>query len=360
MTASQKRLILHIGLGKTGTSVLQQFLAANRDVLAGFGIAYPDYGRVDNAHHLLSPHVPHYMMERWEFKNLQQWTARLGQTGYDQTLLSSEIMSSASRSELARYFEVVREVFSPRVIVYLRRQDLMIASIYNQQVKAGRQKRPVDAILERQVASHDYLQKLQPWEDILGRDALVVRAYEPAQLYRGDIRHDFLRNVFGIEIDERFVLPTQDPNPAFPAELLEFKRALNWIVKERVLHRRCNRALQRYAAMNPVWRSDTYRLSEEQQAQVLASVAPSNAQLAQRYNLVQPTLFLPQARDSVEPDARRGGFAADTADIAGFIDACDAELGEHLRQLLKEQPVNVGPYHLQAVEMLSAALGVTR
>jgi hypothetical protein len=40
-TAIRKRLIIHIGLYKTGSTALQAFLAQSVSVLASSGIAYP-------------------------------------------------------------------------------------------------------------------------------------------------------------------------------------------------------------------------------------------------------------------------------------------------------------------------------
>ena len=49
----KKNLILHIGMGKTGTSALQDFFWENRARLKKSGLCYPKYGAVSHAHHLL-------------------------------------------------------------------------------------------------------------------------------------------------------------------------------------------------------------------------------------------------------------------------------------------------------------------
>ena len=40
----KKKLYLHIGMGKTGTTALQHFFWDNRDILAAKGICYPKVG----------------------------------------------------------------------------------------------------------------------------------------------------------------------------------------------------------------------------------------------------------------------------------------------------------------------------
>ena len=49
-----KRLTLHIGAGKTGTSALQAGLWQMRGALAAQGLLYPEAGAVSHAHHLLA------------------------------------------------------------------------------------------------------------------------------------------------------------------------------------------------------------------------------------------------------------------------------------------------------------------
>ncbi len=53
----KKNLILHIGMGKTGTSALQDFFWTNRARLEKIGLQLPKYGAVSHANHLLSSHA---------------------------------------------------------------------------------------------------------------------------------------------------------------------------------------------------------------------------------------------------------------------------------------------------------------
>lgn len=355
-----KPLTLHIGMGKTGTTVLQKFFWNNRELLEQRGIVYPSSGAVDHAHHLLSPHIPHYMRERWEFRNVQQWTTQLAELDQPQVLLSSEIMISATPAEIRRYFEVVCQHYRPRVVVYLRRQDHMIASLYNQLVKSGRQKRPLEAILPTQIRKQDYIHRLKPWEHVLGSEALLVRPYEHEQLYAGDVRSDFMHHVFDMEIDDGFEMAEEDPNPGYPLEILDFKRCLNWVVQERPLHRRCNELLQAYAAREPevtvAVSGAPGTLDVPGRRQVLDAVAESNARIAREYlGREDGRLFLEAQPDSTNVSESVELCPERAADIAAHIRECDPEVAESLVKLIRDSRDATGPYHRQAVQLLDSA-----
>ena len=142
----KKKLILHIGMGKTGTSALQDFFWANRALLEKNGLDYPKYGAVSYAHHLLSPHVPKHMAENWRFKSFSEWAEKLKHTPLDTILLSSELIAWASRDQVIEYCQCLKEHFHLTVVIYVRRQDNIIMANYNQLVKAGWQKSAIENV----------------------------------------------------------------------------------------------------------------------------------------------------------------------------------------------------------------------
>ena len=110
----KKKLYLHIGMGKTGTTALQHFFWENRKALAAHDICYPELGVQSSAHHLLSPHVPDYMRQRWDFLPPAQWAPLLAERAQSTVLLSSEVMFSADGEEISNYFAAVRDHFDIR------------------------------------------------------------------------------------------------------------------------------------------------------------------------------------------------------------------------------------------------------
>ena len=365
MHKQQKPLVLHIGLGKTGTTVLQRFLAQNREVLLERGIEYPQEGLVDHAHHLFSPHVPHYMQQRWTFVPVSDWAGPVSAKEASSILLSSELMSSASADEIAPYCNELRAHFDVRVVIYLRRQDHMLASTYNQQVKSGRQKRPLGATWLKRLPAYDYLEKLRRWESAVGRDALVVRPFEREQLEGGDIRTDFLHHVYGMEVDEAFVLSEDDPNPALASDVLEFKRQLNWVVTDRRFHRRCNRLLQSFvdSTRRPGQSVDaaTELMTPNERVALLGALSATNAEVARRYGIDREgRLFrepLPQrTRDHAAPVSK----SVTGQEILRFFNEHDEEVVQQIAQLVEAQGEPLGAYHSAALAYLREALSQDR
>ena len=127
-------LFLHIGLHKTGTSSLQNFLNRNADLLREQGCLWPQAGRVGGAHH----NIGYQLMGKKRFSEdaggLPELAAEL--SGAEMAIVSSEELEFL---ELA-HVRTLREglgVHPVRVIVYLRHHDQLIASTYAQQVKMG-------------------------------------------------------------------------------------------------------------------------------------------------------------------------------------------------------------------------------
>ncbi|MFV8818294.1 sulfotransferase [Haliea sp. E17] len=241
-----KKLYLHIGMGKTGTTALQDFFWDNRTQLATSDICYPEFGIQSNAHHLLSPHIPRFLEGVWDFKSVDQWAPRLAQVAQDNILLSSELMAWGTEEEVRNYCAGAVAWFDVNVVIYLRRQDNIIMASYNQQIKAGPQKRRIDLTYRQQIERFDYLRILQPWIDALGAQKITVRPYENEQFYRGDVRRDFLHAVFGQEVDDRFTLRQENPNPRLSPACGEYKRMVNNLADDATHNDRFNELLMRY------------------------------------------------------------------------------------------------------------------
>jgi hypothetical protein len=125
---------LHIGLHKTGTSSIQAFVNANRETFEQGGVAIPKAGWLEGAHH----NVPLEILGKPKFSPaagglaaaLPEIDAR------PDALLSSEEFEFLDLAGVKRLKQALGER-AVKVIVYLRRQDALIASTYAQQIKMG-------------------------------------------------------------------------------------------------------------------------------------------------------------------------------------------------------------------------------
>jgi len=283
----KKRLFLHIGMGKTGTTALQQFFWENRQRLLGSGICYPKYGIVENAHHLMSPYIPPHLAGQWDFKAVDQWAPKLSKVTQETVLLSSELIAWTEEDEVQKFCTDVKKWFDLHVVIYLRRQDNIIMASFNQQVKAGQQKRPINATLKRLRADFDYLKIITPWASELGKDHITVRAYEQEQFYEADIRRDFMFNVFQMEVGKGFRFNQENYNPRLTLATSNYKLFINSITYDERRNARLNDLLAAYSEETqnsdmPMF-SDHSALSTAQRLEILDASQEINATIARSY-----------------------------------------------------------------------------
>jgi len=282
----RKRLYLHIGMGKTGTTALQDFFWSNRKLLLNYDICYPDVGVQSGAHHLLSPHVPPFLKDSWKFIDVKTWAPKITKCAQSKILLSSELMAWTSADIATDFCEVLKEYFEPKVVIYLRRQDNLIMAGYNQQIKAGTQIRDIYAVLENQFSRFDYEKKLEPWVCSLGESNIIVRPYERQQFFHGDLRKDFMHHVFGLEVSEQFQIDDQNRNPRLSLLTMEYKRFINNLM-DSSLSMKFNDILLRHSAavdsVSTVAFSDQAILSPLARLDILRRSAGTNDMIARKY-----------------------------------------------------------------------------
>jgi hypothetical protein len=234
-------VVLHLGMGKTGTSSVQFFLRDHRDELAAHGLLYPTTpGR--GRHHKLSLSVK----SRPELARSPEW-GRVGQTdpakfrrvfrrrvlreieesGLTRVLFSDEVLFGSSYSTLRRLGKWTSRISgSLRGVVYLRRQDDHMVSRYQEEIKLGDVRR-LDAWARQDMSSlYDYHARLRMHEELLTPIDLEVRRFERDRFPNGSILQDFLEAV-GADPALAQLSQGKERNVALDAESLEFLRLLN-------------------------------------------------------------------------------------------------------------------------------------
>lgn len=198
-------IFVHIGLNKTGTSSLQKFCCVNRDVLAAHGLVYPDAGIHDSAHYGLSKMLigmpPDGSVPTAE--DLEQIISTALLRGKD-VLVSSEYLFTAANDHVAQvhqYFS--RFNVSQKIIVYLRRHDLWIKSLFNQKIKTSYDVCQSDirdyaiSLLGSEEFDIKYSRMLDRWAEYFGAENVIVRPFEISRFYAGELLWDFLSIIRG-------------------------------------------------------------------------------------------------------------------------------------------------------------------
>ena len=238
----KKRLYIHVGHYKTGTSALQFLMDLNRAPLAEMGVNYLEFGCHNSKH------------SRFAFSILREAGVETLMHGYANPASSAELwrdLFAAVRSSKQATCVISSEEFmrigcfpdahaqlrtlaaeahdiDVRVIVYLRPPDSHLRSWYNQLVKMGQ---PVPAFNQAvceviEPVHYNYAQALAPWSDVFGPDAMIVRPYKSEWRGGTGLYSDFL-SIFDLPLDtEKLRLPKKDPNPRLQDQVTDLVRLM--------------------------------------------------------------------------------------------------------------------------------------
>tara|TARA_R110002072_G_scaffold43340_6_gene121753 strand:+ start:7269 stop:8477 length:1209 start_codon:yes stop_codon:yes gene_type:complete len=220
-----KRLFLHFGRHKCGTTSIQKTLYNNRRKLLESGYYYPLTGIRVAAHHEIAealgnknPSSNEDELNRLylELKNEVQLT------NCRNVIVSSEQLQSCNPSVVASFFKD----FDVVPVCYLREQAAYLRSSYLQKVHATNYEGSVEQFYQEGFST-DYQVFLEKWKAAFNRD-IAVRVFDRDSLTDGDVVRDFLIAILGLtsaELDNLVLL--SDENPSLSREMLAFKLEYN-------------------------------------------------------------------------------------------------------------------------------------
>jgi hypothetical protein len=226
MAASNKKTVyLHIGSPKTGTSALQYFLLQNCKVLAKKKFHYPLH-EVDPNGISSGNARPLIEAAKKDVKQARNLILDILNTTLPNVILSSEYFYFFKDGKI----ETLKELLAPadtKVIVYLRRQDSMLMSVYHQQIKRHGRTTQMDTWFYENYTQKRYTYKqVNNWAQFFGKGNMIVRPYEKQQFVGGTIFSDFL-NLLSLQSTTEYVLPKKRINPAYRIDALEAMRLFN-------------------------------------------------------------------------------------------------------------------------------------
>jgi hypothetical protein len=266
-------LILHIGTHKTGTSSLQTFLSRNTEILDAAGARYIQSARgAGKAHHELAWALrgkQGAQMSVWQDLR-EELFANAGFTN----IISSEGFWFTDPADVKTQLEDIRDL---RIVMYLRRQDKYLQSLYKQSVTGGR-KTEFSAWREHSHDRGDYLSVVERWAAQFGPDAIEIRPYE-RDGQSIDVVEDFA-TVAGLDMAAHGnPSKRKKHNPSPRRELLLFIRAFN------ALDIQVNRDKFFYSLIrkNQNYIRSTDLLSPQQCIELMDVYADGNHLLAERY-----------------------------------------------------------------------------
>ncbi|HEX2590790.1 MAG TPA: hypothetical protein VHL34_04820 [Rhizomicrobium sp.] len=192
-----KKLVLHIGVKKTGSTTLQQFLSKNRPNL-----------REQNAVYLRSPGkiVGGKFFELFQAREpdrtkVDNFTAAFRReilgcedTGVRVAIASDEALCEMRRDSAVALQQFLSSFFKEvEIVVYLRRQDEAMASHYSTSLRGGGTRLvPLPEEPDLKLKTLHYEQMLEVWASAFGESWVRPRLYDRKELIDGDLLRDFL------------------------------------------------------------------------------------------------------------------------------------------------------------------------
>ena len=185
----QKRLILHLGTPKTGTTSLQNVLVAEEDRLSQQGIRYLKNFRAAINHNRL-------MMQLFKDDTVQQNVVRKLRRELDQSPESNQLISTEIAYGLRPTTRLLRAIGPERVlgaeiIIYVRRQDLLLEAMAKQKLKSGHYKGDLDTFIASRKGVGNYMSYIKNVQKRFPDVSVTCRPYDRSVLIDGDVIADF-------------------------------------------------------------------------------------------------------------------------------------------------------------------------
>ncbi len=297
-----KKLIVHIGRAKTGTTAIQTCLEANRHRLNEQGYEYARTGLLYINHQPLAwtlikkafdqgngaywTHARRYaVLEKSPDAYWDDLREEIERSDFETFIISAEEFGvewdlRATAPLLAEYVAGL----DVDIVVYFRRQDDFLQSVYNEAVK-GKETRFAGGFWDyvQPILNHggaDCLRIIEPWAAALGKQHVRVRVYEREQL-PGGLLADFMQTV-GLQLTDDFIKPVRVSNPPLQPWALEVMRRLNRYAVLQPLHGVFTDALRLLGSVRRAY-ADHQLLSAADRAELYARFAESNATVAREY-----------------------------------------------------------------------------
>ena len=194
-----RKLYVHIGNHRTGTTSIQEFMYANREALWERGVLFPNATR----RHL---GVMHGIFEKGNGGEIAADLNRKAETRGAHTVVLSE-EDVCKREDLSALADL-GEWFDVRPVYFMRRQDLWLESWFSQNVKwqwdDALRHMPWDAFLDGRERFHwiHYDRMAERLESLFGAEAVELAVFDRELMPEGPVAA-FAR-IVGIEEPESF------------------------------------------------------------------------------------------------------------------------------------------------------------
>lgn len=293
ITSGSPHLLLHIGTHKTGTTAIQRALRNNRRRLIKLGLAAQPTIHRELREVLIQSGRNEPACARVAGRFLEVCSPKLNGIVISNEGFSGDPLSGyANASEMAERLRICTRDFDVKILIYLRRQDEFVESLYTQKIHEGHSLSFADFLQSITSVCFDWYALVESYAEVFGRENIIVRRYEKRFMpCRESILEDFF-HIAGAEPKRlNLIQEKAAPNAGYGPVAVEIARICNPNLaasdRQELRH-----ILQAAISKQPHERYSL--LNAETRQQLLARHEESNARLAREY-LGDATgeLFLP-------------------------------------------------------------------
>lgn len=226
VTRQKPGLILHIGIEKTGTTTIQEFLHLNRKLLTKNGFYFPKSIGMRNHRPLVACFTKNEKENNftklknitneaekiiWKKNTLKTFVNEMNSlpAGIVTVLISSEHFSTKilNEDELIELKNNLEQIFSEiKIIVYLRRQDLLAVSRYSTVLKSGFTEQKIFRSSSPNSRIFNFKLLLDRWKNIFGEENIHPAIFEKKEWKSNDLLSDF-RNRCRLPENLNYLIP---------------------------------------------------------------------------------------------------------------------------------------------------------
>jgi len=192
----KKKIYIHIGFGKTGTSAIQSLFSNRRVALLEQGFLYPETGLQGDVHHALAP-LGADTISKSTRTLYDQLLKEMADSKADKVIISTEHFTFVKPT----YVEDIKSMlagFEIKIVFYVRTQESLIQSAFLQWQKVGDDYQGgVELFFRKHKAGFDFMKRIAPWANCFGEESIIARLYERT-LIGDDVCRD-IALVLGIE-----------------------------------------------------------------------------------------------------------------------------------------------------------------
>lgn len=194
------KLYLHIGMNKTGSTSIQNYLSSNYEFFRKNGLLYPKAGRAKHAHFGLSTalgfHNKKDLPDEAKLNDLKQSLESEINDFKGSIVLSSEnFIKNKTLKQVEKFFRG----YDVYVVIYLRRHDLWWESSYSQALKMVNNppwNKGINNYIKfsKNRGIGNYRSIVDKWSNVFGTEKVIVKPFEKSQIHNGLVK-DFLETV---------------------------------------------------------------------------------------------------------------------------------------------------------------------